>query len=389
RSKGFMVIKNRTEREKQQIKLDEAERFRQISDIVERLTLENQALKVVLEEQNKFKKTVDQVVHDIRSPIAAMRMILRLCNGLPENLRVSLNQSAIRIADIANNLINNVKPEEDWTEEWLNRAPTLISADLLEIVTEKKYEYSKLPLDFISKISPSGYVAFINIDTKAFKRTLSNLINNAVDAFDGKNGEIIIYLDVIDNKVQIIIEDNGKGMPDEVKNKILNNIAVTAGKANGHGIGFSQIHDVLDSNDGTLEIESETDVGTKIILTFPLIENPELIAEKILESACQINTTGEAAKVDLVYIEDDKKFASMFKRVLAFEDKVMDTYSGVGEFLGNISKYSADTTIILMDNQFEQENITGIELAKQLHERGFLRLYLFSGTDYTGDSKIP
>ncbi|MCC2625728.1 MAG: hypothetical protein K0R14_1601 [Burkholderiales bacterium] len=478
----------------------------------ERLARENHAQTIALEQQNKFKKIVDQVVHDIRSPIASMQMILPLCNRLPENLRVSLNKSAVRIADIANNLLNKVKPEEHWTEDEPSRVPTLISADLLEILTEKKFEYSKLPLDFVSEISQAGYFAFINIDTKAFKRTLSNLINNAVDALEGMTGKITVHLDVIDSKVQITIEDNGKGMPEEVKNKILNNIAVTSGKTNGHGIGFSQIRDALNSNQGTLEIESEIGVGTKIFVTFPQIENPEWIAEKIelyndalivildddesihgawkarfkksasylerkhfkdgnevitfinglnpirknkvflltdyelleqnlhgmevirqtgiknsilvtshhnnpeirdlakstntkilpkpLASEIPIvileapnptitpSTTGEFAKVDLVFVEDDKEFANIFKRVLAMDNKVIDTYPTANEFLSNIAKYTTDT-IILMDNQFEQENITGIELARQLHEKGFSRLYLFSGSDYSGDSSIP
>jgi signal transduction histidine kinase len=474
----------------------------------ERLSFENQAQTVAFKQQNKFKKIVDQVVHDIRSPIASMQMILPLCNRLPENLRVSLNKSAIRIADIANNLLNKVKPVEHWTEDEPIRVPTLISADLLEIVTEKKFEYSKSPLDFISEISQAGYFAFIHIDTKAFKRTLSNLINNAVDAVEGLIGKITTHLDVIDNKVQITIEDNGNGMPEDVKNKILNNISVTSGKTNGHGIGFSQIHDALHSNEGTLEINSQIGVGTKITVTFPLIENPGWIADKIelyndalivildddesihgawkarfkksssylerkhfndgnevisfinglspikkskvflltdyelleqnlhgleviqqtgikntilvtshhnnqevrdlakltntkilpkplaseipiiiSEAPVQINTA-VASKIDMVYVEDDREFASIFKRVFATEDKVIDTYSTANAFLNNISKYATDT-IILMDNQFEQEDMTGIELARQLHEQGFSRLYLFSGSDYTGDKSVP
>ncbi len=476
---------------------------------VERLAFENQAQTIELEQQNKFKKIVDQVVHDIRSPIASMQMILPLCNRLPENLRVSLNKSAIRIADIANNLLNKVKSEEDFIEDKTSRIPTLISADLLEIVTEKKYEYSKLPLDFATEISQSGYFVFINIDTKAFKRMMSNLVNNAVDALSGKSGKITIHLDVIDNKAQVIIEDNGNGMPEDVKDKILNNIGVTSGKVNGHGIGFSQIHDALNSNDGKLAIESEVGAGTKVTLTFPIIESPEWFADKIelqndalviildddesihgawtarfkksapqierkhfkdgaevisfikgldtinrnrvflltdyelldqnlhglevirqtgiknsilvtshhnnqevrdlagstktrilpkpLASEIPINildttsvqdTPTETVVVDMVFIDDDKEFVSIFKRVITAQNKVIDTYPTASEFLSNLTKYPTDT-IILMDNQFERENINGIELARQLHERGFSRLYLFSGSDYSGDTSIP
>lgn len=477
----------------------------------ERLAFENHAQMLIFEQQKKFK-IVDQVVHDIRSPLASMQMILPMCNRLPENLRISLNNSAERIKDIANNLLNKFKPEQIDTDKETginNRVPTLISSDLLEIITEKKYEYGDLPIEFISKISQSGYFAFIDIDAKAFKRTLSNLINNAVDAFDGKPGEITIHLDTIDDKVQIIIEDNGKGMPVKIKEKILNNIAITSGKSNGHGIGFSQVRDALANNDGKLDIDSAIGVGTKIILTFSKITNPGWIAERIelyndafliildddesihgawdarfrtfapnlqrrhfrdgneaisfisgLDSTEKnkiflltdyellhqelcglkvINKTGiknsilvtshhnnpevrDLAKlsntkilpkllaseipinifnmpqpfgpviipaaVDLVFIDDDKDFVSSFKRIIENDHKILDVYFSLQEFMDNLTKYSKHT-MILIDNHFKKDRMTGIEFAQQLYMLGFERLYLFSGNDYAGDSSIP
>lgn len=477
----------------------------------ERLAIENKVHEIALEQQNKFKKIVDQVVHDIRSPLASMQMILPLCDKISENLRVSLNKSATRISDIANNLLNRFQPEDpeyDINSE-AGRLPTLISADLLEIITEKKYEYGNLPLDFIPEISQSGYFVFINVDARAFKRTLSNLINNAVEAFDGAGGEITISLDVFDDKVQIIITDNGNGMPIEIKEKILNNIQVTSGKADGHGIGFSQIREALANNNGQFDIESEVGVGTKVIITFPKVPHPQWIAEKIelyndtfivildddesihgawearfkesapnlqrkhfkegneavifinaLESAERnkiflltdyellrqdlhgldvINKTGirnsilvtshynnpevrDLAKlsntkilpkplaseipinkldmpqpatsiivpvnVDLVCIDDDKEFINVFNRFIANENRTMHTYFSVREFMNNITKYRKNT-MILIDNKFERENITGIDLVKQLYVQGYENLYLFSGKDYSNDSNVP
>jgi signal transduction histidine kinase len=95
-----------------------------------------------------------------------------------------------------------------------------------------------LPLNFTYEISQAGYFAFIDIDARVFKRTLSNLINNAVDAQDKKIGKINIHLEVI-------------------KDKILNNIAITFGKPVGNGLGFSQIREALYNNGGELSIESE------------------------------------------------------------------------------------------------------------------------------------
>ncbi|MCD6045042.1 MAG: hypothetical protein K0R48_205 [Gammaproteobacteria bacterium] len=477
----------------------------------ERLALENQAHKIVQEQQQKFKKIVEQVVHDIRSPIASIQMILPLCNNkLPENLRVPLNRSASRILDIANNLLNQfklVKKDAVATDEAFP-VSTLISAELLEIITEKKYEHSRLSIDFITRISPSGYFAFLNVDVQTFKRMMSNLINNAVEAFDGKIGEIITSLEVIANTVQIIIQDNGKGMPEEVKANILNNTAVTSGKSDGHGIGFEQIRTTLAKNNGTLNIETAIGIGTKIILTFPKIAAPNWIAEKIevceddliiildddesihgawdarfnqvapeierknfkdgrvaisfmnhlsseekdkiflltdyellsqnlhgldvvkqtgvkrsilvtshhnnqrirdlaqvtetkilpkpLASEVEIiiktsetNAVKKLRTVDLVVVDDYKSLVDTF----IFNYSVNRNYKVCGyytakEFLDNVHLYAKDTKF-LIDNQFKTENITGIEIAHLLHQDGYTRLYLFSGTDYTNDPTIP
>jgi hypothetical protein len=43
---------------------------------------------------------------------------------------------------------------------------------------------------------------------------------------------------------------------------------------------------------------------------------------------------------------------------------------------------------IFIDNSFGPNSISGIELAKQLHDKGFTNLYLFSGSDF-GGSEVP
>jgi hypothetical protein len=60
-------------------------------------------------------------------------------------------------------------------------------------------------------------------------------------------------------------------MPKEIQEKILNNIPVTFGRSQGHGIGYNQIHDMLANNNGVLQIQSKQNVGTKVMLTFSIV----------------------------------------------------------------------------------------------------------------------
>lgn len=277
------------------------------------LKLENQAQKIAAEEQAKFREIVSQVNHDIRSPLASLSMITKKCaNLLPERERNSIKNSTDRITDIANNMLNYFKPNRDANVENAEaeaeakaKHTVLIAPEILEILTEKKYEYAQKSIDFIHEFTAEGSSAFIRVDTGSFKRMISNLINNAVDAFDDKLAEIngsisgvvgaiLIKLHTEDNLVKITIQDDGKGMPPDVIHKVMNNIKITKGKSDGHGIGFSQIRNTLQVNNGTLKIESEVGVGTKIILIFQKEAAPDWFAEKI-----KLNSD------DLIVILDD------------------------------------------------------------------------------------
>jgi signal transduction histidine kinase len=141
---------------------------------------------------------------------------------------------------------------------------------LIEQVLElKQLEYKNTQVKFNFEVTSGSSSCYIHANVTSLMRMLSNLINNAVEALDNKLGIITIKLESNINAVNIIVEDNGKGMTAEVKNKILNNIAITHGKANGHGIGLTQVREALVQANGKLAISSEPGMGTKVSLTFP------------------------------------------------------------------------------------------------------------------------
>jgi nitrogen fixation/metabolism regulation signal transduction histidine kinase len=196
-------------------------------------------------------------------------MIVYSCTELSDEKKTSLQQVCDRISDIANNLFRYTNQDYPGNHATSvpNTQPINIIADVMEIVAEKRYEYVFRDIKFTPKFNTNSSI-FINADSVAFKRAISNIINNAVDAIEDRTGEVSISINKIDEKVQIIIEDNGKGMPEPVRERILNRTPVTFDKANGHGIGYTQIHDMLRENEGRLQIQSKRNTGTKITLIF-------------------------------------------------------------------------------------------------------------------------
>ncbi|MCC2644284.1 MAG: kinD [Burkholderiales bacterium] len=269
---------------KQMLLKKEAAEKKTVEKEAERLKLENEVHKLenekhqaAAEEQEKFRKFVGQIVHDIQSPLSSLRRLVDATSSiLPEEERITLRQASMRIGDIAYNMLGRYKNQaEDEIAE-----PLLVSATMHASLSEKRYEYNKI--NFNTNFSPDADFAFIKVEPSQFKQMISNLLNNAVEAIEGKpDGRIDLGLDTSAEWVMIDITDNGKGMSEELVQKIENGIAVTEGKKNGSGIGLAQIRDTIKRNFGELKIFSTVGSRTRMLIQFPKIMAPFWIAEEI------------------------------------------------------------------------------------------------------------
>lgn len=91
-------------------------------------------------------------------------------------------------------------------------------------------------------------------------------------------------------------------------------------------------------------------------------------------------TTPSLRPVDIVIVEDDKDHTDILAMFM-FKGKKYDVFNSAKEFLGNFNKYPLDT-IILIDYQFPEENINGVDIYKELYIRGFTNCYLYSGMEF-------
>ena len=86
---------------------------------------------------------------------------------------------------------------------------------------------------------------------------------------------------------------------------------------------------------------------------------------------------------DIVMLEDDQVFATAFQ--FRFSDRKIKHFLDPRDFLAECQHY-AKNIIVSIDNNFgAQVPFNGISVAAQLHELGFTRLYLVSGTYFRQD----
>ncbi len=110
-------------------------------------------------------------------------------------------------------------------------------------------------------------------------QVLMNLISNAVHATKMDNRGIgdrlvTVKTSAQENKIQIVVKDNGSGMKDEVRKKIFDPFFTTKQVGEGTGLGLSIVLGIVHEHGGEINVESEWGVGTSFIITLPMSPQP-------------------------------------------------------------------------------------------------------------------
>ncbi len=122
-----------------------------------------------------------------------------------------------------------------------------------------------------------GYISQIN-------QVIMNILSNAVQSIEGQ-GQMWITTQPIkdlrykDGKVQISIQDSGRGMSTEIMEKIFDPFFTTKGVGQGTGLGLSISYGIIENHGGEIQVRSETGVGTEFIIVLP-VKPPLKEAEK-------------------------------------------------------------------------------------------------------------
>jgi signal transduction histidine kinase len=108
----------------------------------------------------------------------------------------------------------------------------------------------------------------VTLDKFKIKQVLKNLINNCIEAIGEKRGEIKLSLEYGADRVLIEVKDNGIGMGEKGLNMVYNIDYST--KQIGTGLGLFIVKRIIDLHKGHIDIESEKNKGTRVIMELPV-----------------------------------------------------------------------------------------------------------------------
>ena len=279
--------------------------------------------KAIYMRDHGIAETTAQVTHDIRSPLAALNTALRDLKELPEQKRILIRNATRRISDIANNLLVKYKINENGniTEAGNQQdiKAELVSSLLDSLVSEKRVQMIEKSVELILKLGNNTHSCFVNLESENFKRTISNLINNAIEAIETKEGIIRIVLTKQYSDLVIKIIDNGKGISEDALLKIKQE-KISSGKKGGFGLGISSAIQNIKSWVGNYDIQSKVGEGTIFTITLPIAEEPDWFQSTIILSP---NT-------HIIVLDDDESihnvWQSHFHECIANKSVILDHF---------------------------------------------------------------
>lgn len=227
------------------------------------------------------------VGHEVNNPLTILSMnvsraILKYRKNpdlkVGEILEVfqKMEQNISRIKAVVNTLTGLLKKSEKGKFEPLSLK--LILEETLPLVQFQTYldNLAGTEVDF----NIPGNVPLIRGDLERLQEVFLNLFINAYHAMAGRrNPRIQVKAEISseDSKfVSVHFTDNGKGMTEDVVKKIFNYGFTTKPPGKGSGLGLYMCKYIIELHGGTIEVRSQSGVGTTFALTLPVYEEESM-----------------------------------------------------------------------------------------------------------------
>ncbi len=247
------------------------------------------------------QRFVTDLSHELRTPLTAIQGNLDIMKrfGADEASIEAIQQETTRMTRMVNEVL--MLARADYGAITIELTPL----DLEELILENVPNFPALAEARNNNLSIElgrHEPVYIKGNYERLQQAIYNLVNNAIK-FTPEDGEIKISVYQRDNQYGVIeVKDNGIGIAKEDLNRIFDRFYQSdhsrfhTSDEDGAGLGLSIVKWIVDSHDGTIEVESEKDKGATFRIVIPLQEGHSLkkqmpttqIDNKVLEQVRMI-----------------------------------------------------------------------------------------------------
>lgn len=318
-----------------------------IKHLVHLNEIEKKAAKNINEAKLSF---YTNITHELRTPIflitSPLEELLTSKEGrgpvsVPKSFLVGMYRNAMKLNKLISRIIDFRKLESGK----LKLEPQ--SLNLVAFCKDLTVDYEALcqQKNIIFHFLPSRTVIRVEFDPEKMEILLSNLISNAFK-YTPEGGKIVLSIDETDEKITLVVADNGIGIKKEFQDAIFERffqVENTEIFSTGDGIGLSFVKHLVELHDGTIHVESELNKGAKFIVELPKKERgdepvsseeeiiivPKSEKDNAYVSLAVESASSPAAPHTLLIIDDESEILDMLERFLSGDFKILKASNGM------------------------------------------------------------
>jgi two-component system sensor histidine kinase PhoQ len=211
----------------------------------------------------RYRDTLGNLAHSLKTPLAVMRQSIRVGDESVRN--AALNTEIDRMSGIIEHQMNRAAASGGVL---LGQAPVDIAPVVTELRAALLKVYGNKDLLFATEIAPGAQ--FIG-DRNDLTELLGNLLDNACKwAKSRVRIEINVSAGELSRSaLSIVIDDDGPGIRESDRAKVLQRGGRADEATPGHGLGLSMVHDTVALYGGSMRIDSSTFGGARFELKLP------------------------------------------------------------------------------------------------------------------------
>ncbi|WP_207533528.1 sensor histidine kinase [Desertivirga arenae] len=235
------------------------------------MALEDSAQKLARSErESAWREMAKQVAHEIKNPLTPLKLGVQL---LEKSWREKDPNFDKKFEKFSKSFIEQIESLSLIASEFSNFAKMpdtpFENLEICEIIDKSIDVYRNSEDLNISFIKLTAGDIIVKGGKDHLLRIFNNLIKNAIEAIpDFRKGNIEIILNTDSRNVNIEVKDNGKGIPEDLRERIFNPNFTT--KSSGTGLGLAFVKQAIENMFGTIRFETEQNKGTTFYITLPL-----------------------------------------------------------------------------------------------------------------------
>jgi len=332
------------------------------------LKIGNIQLKKLNEEKNQF---LGIAAHDLRSPLATVFGYFDLLsNSLKENTIPNQEQIVSTIKDLLEFMLNLIADVLDYSK--IEAGKIDLKKEDFNLITflDKQIELNNIlgSQKNIKVIPEYTYEKImVNADQTKLKQVLDNLLSNTFK-YSEQNTKVRINTSILEGEVQIVVADEGKGIPKDELGKLFQPFATTSVKSTGGekstGLGLVSVKKIVETHGGRIWVESEEGVGSQFYFTIPC--NGEVVEGTNNKMISENNKHEYSSKKLKIIIAENEETVDKYLSIIL--NDICDTilHAKDGNEVVDICRNNPDVDLIIMDIMMPMKD--GLDATRQIRE---------------------